>query len=535
MADTSRAKRFNYFGKEGLGGGLNVADNPLIISPAEMTKAENIAITQSLARRKRPGQSAYHTGSYAGTGNYPVIGAGNPIRGILQYWRSLSSTGQIVEDVFLHQNAKVWSIENRTSPAIDRTGALTLSTSAVPNYQVFEGILYFTSTDTADGYNKWNGLALVPGPATAATPPPDGAGKYLGVYRGRMVMAGNPDFPFRVYISAVLDGDLWAGPDTTSFDLDYDGDPEGVTSIFPELDGFLYISTRRSIYQLSCTDAGDVTTYALQRVSHGIGCCANGSVVPVPNDVMFVSDRGAHSLKRLEISNNVHATYLSKDIQPIFTNSLATQLLNQIQGTWDETQNLYLLSCPSSGQTLNDVVLAFNIDYGYWTTWMGIDARSINTVLLNNKQYVIAGKENGKINILDPGITTDEGIGFTAAFKTGKIFPGGDISKNWHFKSITILASCTTVTNVQLNWTIEGHDQTISSGKAFSLGQTGDLLGSTFVLGASRLGIGRFLPQTVTVGATGFNIQLEIVSGGSSDIEFYGFILEVDDADPIYT
>jgi hypothetical protein len=532
VTNTSRSRFFSYFGKEGLAGGLNVADSPLIISPSEMTKAENISIAQTLARRKRPGQEAYHTGSYAGTLSYPVIGPGNPIRGNVQYWRSLSGTGQNVEDVFLHQGTKVWSIENRTSPAIDRTGALSLSLTGIPQYQVFEGQLYFTSSNPADGYNKWNGLDIAPGPAQAATPPPDGPGKYLSTYGGRMLMGGNPDFPYTVYVSAAYDAEDWTSNDTTSFQLDYDGDPEGITAIFPAYQGEVYIATRRSIYRLSCTDPGDINTYFLQKITKGIGCVSARTVVATPNDILWMSDRGVHSLKKLVVSDQTDIQFLSRDIQPIFTRQLANTLLEQAEATWDENENLYILTVPSSGQTTNDVILAYNLNYGYWTTWTGINARSISNVLIQNKQYPMVGKENGKLNILRDDIMTDEGQGFAASFKTGKIFPGGDITKQWHFVSITILASATTTTNVQLNWYVDGVNQTVSSGDAFSLGQGSDLLGSTFILGQSRLGIGRFLPRRVTVGETGYNIQLEVVASGTSDIEFYGFILEVDDGDP---
>lgn len=527
MARTAQTKLYSYFGKEALAGGLNVSDNPLIISPAEMTVAENISIAQSLARRKRPGLENYHLGGYTSTASWPV--AGFPIRGITQYWRYISGTGNAVEDLFLHSQNKVYSIESRTSPAVDRTGAQSLSSSGVPNYQVFEGILYFLNSDPQDGYLKWDARGATPGDIQTATPPPDGPGKYLASFGARMIMAGNANFPFRVYISEALDAEDWTGPGTTSFDLDYDGDPTGVTAIMPTLDGRLYIATRRSIYELTALDIGDVATYQIVRATKGIGCVSQRTVVATANDVLFVSDRGMHSLKKLIVSDQTEITFLSKPVQKIFTDQLAYNLLEQAQASWDETQNLYILSVPSSGQTKNDVLMVYNVNFDVWTTWTGVEARSLAPLLLNSKPYVLAGRENGSIGFLNTTTRTDFGQGFSAKFRTGKLFPGGDITTRKLFKSVTLLASSTNISNVNFSWYVDDDLKTQVGTKTVTLAEDSALLGSTFILGASTLGIGRFLPFTIPINDHGHNIQLEISVTGNSDIEFYGFVLEVKD------
>lgn len=518
---------FSYFGKEGLLGGLNVSDNPLILKPSELTQADNISIAQSLARRKRPGQVDYHTGNFASTASYPAVNT--PIRGITQYWRYVSGTGTAAEDLFLHSGAKVWSIANRTLAADNRTGALTIATSGVPSYQVFEGVLYFCSTNNADGYCKWDGRPGTPGDAAAATDPADGPGKYLGVFRGRMVMAGNSDFPFRVYLSGAYNAEEWV-TGATSFDLDYDGDPEGVTAIFPELDGRLYIATRRSLYELTVTDPNDVSTFFLKRVTRGVGCVGGRMWAPTPNDILFWSDRGLHSLRKVIVSDQTEITFLSRDIQKVLTDSLNVSLLSQGQMVWDETQNLAITSVPSAGQQTNDVLLVYNITFNVWTTWLDVDARALSTVLLSNKQYVLAGREDGNITYLDPNTKTDRGTGFAARFKTGKIFPGGDITSEKRFKTCTILASATTVSAINVTVTIDGIDSTKQATRGVTLAENSTLIGSTFVLGSSTLGIGRFLPYSFSIEETGYNIQLDVSVSGDADMEFYGFIIEVEGA-----
>jgi hypothetical protein len=530
MARTHTSRFYNFYGKDGLNGGLNVSDDVLIIAPQDMAEAENVLIGQTLSRKKRPGLVNYHTSSYASTASWPT--SGSAIRGLIQYWRYASATGAPTEDIFLHSEDKVWQVENRLLPAVNRTGALTLSSTSIPSYQVFEGILYFCSSDTADGYCKWDGLVTTPSDATSAVAPPDGAGKYLGIFNGRMVMAGNPDFPFRVYLSTTLDAENWTGLDATSFDLSYDGDPDGVTAIFPELEGRLFIATRRAIYELTGTT---ISNFSVRRVTRGVGCCAHQSVVATGNDILFASDRGIHSLKKVIVSDQSTITFLSQPIQTLWSDLLNAQRLQYAQAAWDENLNIYIVSVPSSGSTENDVTLCYNLTYGHWTQWEDIDARSLGNVRINQKQYIMTGREDGKLSFLDPSVLSDFGTGYQFLMKSGKFFPDSLMTNQFRFLSVTILAAVRQPSTVSISWSIDTLDGVRTGTRSVQLGSDSALLGTTFILGSSRLGIGRFLPQRVSVGDVGYNFQLEIASTGTSDINFLGWVLEVEDADPVYT
>lgn len=523
MSD-ERSKFFNFFGPEALLGGLNVTDNPLIVGPAEMVEANNIFIAQSLARRKRPGQESYITVTYNEFSD--------PVRGVIQYWRFLSNTGASAEDVFLHNGDAVYNIENRITAPSDKSGAFTFDTSAVPSYQVFEGILYFTSTAPGtDGYKKWNGRVDTPGNVEAATAPADGDPKYLSTFKARMMAAGVVDFPFRLYVSEALDAEDWTG---TSFDIDYDGDPDGINALFGEYQGRFYFATSTSVYELYWPDPSDVATAQISRLTDGIGCVGPRMFIKTPNDILFWSYRGLHSLKKTITSDQTEFNFLSKPIQKLVTKQLNEVNLFRGQSVWDKGNNLMITTVPSAGQSANDVVLSYNVNFNLWTTWSGIDARSLATVLLSKKEYVLCGREDGDISILDEDNTDDFGDGFAANFKTAKIFPGGDIITEKHFMSIILLASSTRVSDVTVEWSIDGRDGTKSGSQVMSLANEQATLGSTFILGQSKLGIGRFLPIRFTVDDYGYNIQLNISCSGDSDIEFYGYILEVEDANAVY-
>jgi hypothetical protein len=521
-------KFYNFVGKDGLSGGLNVTDHPVIVPPSQMVEAKNIAITQTLSRKKRPGKVDYNIEDNLGITT-------SPIRGIIQYQRFSLTSGDALTDIVFHQDAKIWRTPDRTSAAVDITGALVLDPDSYPRYQVFEGVLYFVSSKVADGFNKWDG-ATVPYPvaAVAANPPPDGPGTLLGTWAGRLIMAGVPDFPFRFYISAPLDGDEWVA-NGENFDLTYDGESGGITAIFPETDGLLFIATKRSLYQLSCTDPNDVATFRLERVTRGVGCVGQGTVVATPNDVLFCSARGLHSLRKVIVSDQSEITFLSRDVQKLFTNMLNTQLLSRAQAQWDEKDNIYALTVASVAQSTADVVLAYNITFDLWLAWDGINARSLNYVELNDRNYILAGGEDGKISYLDGDMSTDLNEGFACSFKSGKFFPGADITHEFSYVSVTVLITADKLSDVQIAWTIDSKDGTKEGSVPITLGDSSSLLGSTFVLGVSTLGIGRFIPLRVSVQDVGYNFQLQITASGESSLEFHGWVLEVDDANTNYT
>lgn len=532
------SRYLNFFGQKGLKGGLNVSDNPIIVPPEQMVIANNVAIAQTLARKKRGGLTAYHTGSYAGGAEFPASSvtpsASTAIRGLIQYWRYGSFTGEPSEDLFLHQGSKVWSIPNRTDPATDRTGALTLDSSGIPCYQVFEGILYFANTVTGDGYNKWNGLGVLPGNAETANPPDDGVPKFLRAHIGRMWAAGVGTFPFRLYYSAPLDAEDWSqSSDGGSLDFSYDGDPDGITAIFPPFQGRLFVATRRKIYEITGYSVDD---FVVQPVTQGIGCISHNSVVATPNDVIFASDRGIHSLAKLITSDQSAVTFLSRDIQTLWVNLTNRSLLNRTAAIWEENSNSYIVTLTPAGSTQQTTTLVYNLEFGTWTVWDDLDARSVANILISDQSYLLCGREDGNIAFVDPSKRYDlsNTNGFPLQFKSGKIYPSDQIDTQWRVLSVTVLCSCTHASTFSVGWTMDTIDGQQSDSESVTIGNDTDVLGSTFILGQSRLGFGRFIPKRVTVEKIGYNFQLDIRASGQSNIEFYGWILEVDDADSHY-
>lgn len=525
MASRVLSQKYSFVMQNGFDGGLS-SENAIAIAPNKMVIADNILIGTAPTRRKRGGKEKYHTGSFDQTASYPA--SGEAIRGIIEYWRTASVGGNPISDVFVHQDTKVWSIDNRTTIGVNRTGILGLSAISIPSYQVFNQKLYFCSTITADGYNKWDGNAL--GDAVAATEPLDGPGKYLCAHLGRMVMAGNNDYPFRVYLSSALDPEDWtssAPSNATSFDLDDNGDPEGITGII-SFQNRLYVFTRRSIYEITGTDPA---TAVVQRISDGIGCVSHASIASIPNDVIFCSDRGVHSLRQVASGRQTETTFISRDIQRMWTELINASRFNQVMAAYDETINSYIITVPSAAETTNADCLVYNIEFGTWTMWKDINARSITVGYVNNKKQLLIGQEDGKIAFLNRASRNDFGDSYSARFKTGIIYPGNDLTLEKRFVGITVLASCDSPAIINVEWDIDGKK---NGSRDYRLDSSEDVLGTTFVLGQSILGIGQYTPQTFDIGQHGVGIQLTFTVQSPGDVEFYGFILEVENENPLF-
>lgn len=526
-------RKYTYFGKEGLLGGVNLSDNEFILQPPEMSVADNVFIGQTLGRKKRPGQENYHTSTYASTASWPASSAA--IRGLVQYWRYATNTNESTEDLFLHHDNKVWSIANRTSEAVNRTGSLVLSASARPNYQVFEGVLFFTSSETGDGYNKWDGTLGSLGDAVAATGPADGNGKYISTYKGTMMMGGVNEFPFRLYRSDTLNAEAWSGGNSTSFDIDYDGDPDGITGLMGEFQGKFYFGTRTSIYELS---GNDTNTYAVSRITRGIGIASNSSIVQTPNDIIWASDRGVHSLRKTITSDQTEISFLSRDIQTFFTDDIDGELISRAEGVYDDINNLYLLTFTREGQSTHDWLLVYNINFNVWTIWKDVDARSLAKILIENEPRILAGGESGTIRFFNKNKLVDDNFnqvstsGFSTRIKTARLYPGGDLSTQKRFHYLTLMITSKTTGTISVGYDVDGLEGQISGSKSFNL-SFGQPQWDNVSWDISSWGGQRAIPLTVTVAEVGYSIAIEIVVTGNMDFELLGYMLEVEDVDKV--
>lgn len=532
---TRSTRRIQLSGPDFLAGGLNLTDNPLIVKPEDMVEAVNLLVGSTPSRRKRAGQEYFNTDDSDATANYPKNpknggSASEPILGLYEFWRYDSGTGAPKSTLMVRQGTKIWAIDARTGTADDITGALVLPAGGTVTFQAFEGRVYWTGTGTAgtpEGYNYWDGSS--PAAVAAAATPPDGTPTYILSHGGRMWAWGVPGFPYRLYYSEFFNAEVWStnafgatgtATQAGSLDLDPFGDPVGINGGVSFQDR-LYVFMRRASFEITGSRIND---FFVKTVSRQIGCIGHHTIVPIGNDVLYASERGILRLSSTDKAIQSEYGFVSRPISTLWNKFLNRNLFDQFSAAYDEEENLYLLTVPGTGLQFNNIILAFNAQTSSWCgTWEGHKARILSTYLVSGVNRVLAGREDGILALLGSIERMDLGAVYSARFKTGMIFPGGEIDIEHLWKHVTILTSADGNGTLVLNAYV---DSKLVLSQNISIDAGSDVLGSTFILGESQLGSGVFVPHTAGLKGQGYGLQLEIIFNSDADIQVYGFMID---------
>lgn len=607
-----------FAGREFLRAGLNVTDNPLLVPPSEMVEATNILVGATLARKKRGGQAYFNTDGEDENATYPLNPKNNsgtdggPILGAYEFLRYDSGTGAPKSTLLVRQADKIWAIEERTGVAVDITGSLTLPTTGEICFQTFEGKVYWTSSNTTEGYNKWTGTgnatavtnvaATFSGAITGVTGsvelsadtagtggnsilltgdgakslstlvsdwntanpdnevtldsangadipdaaeamqlagglwklPPDGTPSVIIAHGGRMWGLGVPGFPYRAYYTEFYDAETFAtkpfgttgtAAEAGSLDMDPYGDPQGLVGGI-SFQKRLYLFLRRSIFEISGYTIND---FVVQPFSKKYGAVAHATIVDIGNDVIFTSESGPTRLSSTDTAKEAEARSVTRPIKKLWDKNLNRTKQAQYCAVYDEEESLYLLSCASAGSTTNDIILAYNVDADVWSgSWDGIKARTLANYIIDGRNRVVAGREDGVISVLGDPSRLDLGNQFTARMKTGFLYPGEEIDLQYIWNTATLLASTTGIASLTFNAYV---DSRLIATETIDIRSGEDLLGTSFILGQSILGSGQFTPQTIPLTDQGYGLQLEILFNTEADVEVYGFMVDATPAD----
>lgn len=365
--------------------------------------------------------------------------------------------------------------------------------------------------------------------------PPDGTPGYIVSHLGRMWAFGVVGFPYRLYYSSFYNATEYATADfgasglaaePGSLDLDPFGDPSGINGAV-SFQNRLYVFMQRSQFEIQ---GNTINNFQVNTLNRQIGCIGHHTIVPVGNDVIYASERGILKMSSTDKAIQSEYGFASRPISRLWNESLNRGVPLNYSATYDEQDNLYLLSATSEGNTTNDTILALNVQNMVWSVWDGHKARSLATYVIGGINRVIAGREDGIISVLGEESRLDLGLPFSRApkFKTGFVYPGEEIDLQYIWRHATILASSDGKASITLNAYV---DTKLVSSIPIEIDSGRDLLGSTFVLGQSALGQGVFVPETISLEGQGYGLQLEVVFNTSTDVEIFGFMVECIKAD----
>jgi hypothetical protein len=339
-----------------------------------------------------------------------------------------------------------------------------------------------------------------------------------------------------LHYSTTGDFEEWQGVgDSGALDIVAgDGDPTGVTAIFPPFKGRLIVAKRDRSFQISGFTPEDWT---IEPLSNGIGSESHAAVVAVDmDDVMFWSRRGVHSLKSTANFGDFETGYISQKIKPTFE-KISKSYLSDVQGVYVPELNAVAWTVTEEGNALNNALWLYSITTKEWFRWPDQSAISLCTHQdASGKQRLMWSTSDGEVRRAQNGDYTDvTDLSPTGAILykivSGTIYPDSNPHTIKGFKKLSFLYK--PKGKYQFNVKVWVDNIPVQSdGTTFAAGVTGAKLGSTFILGSSVLGSDAvFAPFTMPIDGYGRGIRFEITNyNEDQQVEIFGYTVEYEPA-----
>jgi len=398
--------------------GINSYGAPNLIDNKEWADLLNIQFDESGIVRKRMGFDTYSSTLTAAQG----LGTLNT--------PTLNQIATIDGTTFKYSTGTSWT----TVSTISFTAAKEVCmTQARNNLYLWNG---------TDGGAKWDGTTLSrPGTMPRA--------KFSIWYNSYQIASGVDTQPHRVYFSRLSDESIFTNatthttlnnatevPGATVFNAPNDaqfidvnpGDGDKVTGL-GVFSNILIIFKERSIYQFSIADNGTLAIPDLLPITKAAGCVSHKSIVPVENDLYFLSREGVRVIgNEANYFNAIRTNILSRPIQPTI-DAMKASSFEQANGVYYD--NEYILTIPDSAGII-DTTIVYNREFKAWSIWDNINSDTFTVFKDANSNYnLLFLPTNGtQVYYFTPGIYSDDGAAINS-YILSKVFDFGnpDITK----------------------------------------------------------------------------------------------------------
>lgn len=503
-------------------GGLDQSSVPGTSKKERLDDCDNIIFTVNGSRKKRWGINTYYR-----TGFTPTIS--KDYRGQTDFWRTVSSVQ--TQKTVAFAGGKLWA-DSANGRFTDKTGSTALTATDQITFDVFVGLLVAGFENAVP--QRWD----MTGTFTdlGGTPP---NASIFRTHRGRMWAAGNKAAPHRLYYSVADDPEDWTlGGGGGSIDIDQgDDDPVGITAIFPSYHNDLYVAKRRSLYRVREAYADDLgsTVFQLEPVVKGIGCVAHNSVTAVPNDIIWCSERGIHSLAATDKYGDVSSSFLSYPLHELYRDTVNFSKAKNMWGVYSPESNSYKLAYTRRGKSSNTEMLCYNIELGEWYRYQDIDCAGLSQYVdSRSKTRIAIGQEALNIGLFDRDIVTDYGVSFDSYFTTPIIYPLGPPDITCNFKNLWLFFKPQDAGNIVVTYKVDG--KTTQTSTVDQTGTGSATIGSATIGTDIIGGSGEIKKVRVPLQGEGSGIQFTFSQTPSSsstgeDCDIYGYTIEGEFAD----
>jgi hypothetical protein len=365
----------------------------------------------------------------------------------------------------------------------------------------------------------------------------------------------------RLYYSTTGDETVWGGTgDSGALDIGVnDGDPDGITAIFPTFQGVLFVAKRTKLYKVVGVNPED---FQVVKVSDGVGCVAHNSIAAIDQtDIIYASDRGLHSLATTNSYGDFEGQFISFDIQRSYLNDIIDKqymsaaylpTLNCYAIVVTDTNNIDTTSSGTSALTYiipvnisaknnscrarNTAIYLFHIPTKSWLRWPNLSAQCIFAATDSDKPRFYLGSHRPRLskgmnnNRYDLSVTGAQVV-IQRVIKSGKILVDGSPYTYKKYNKFSLLYTPKGVHNILVDIQVDSIQSYSANNENvfnFSGSGSGPLLGSTFTLGQSVLG-GTINTEVNTLSMVGFGKTLQITITDqdlSEEDEIQGFLIE---------
>ena len=327
-----------------------------------------------------------------------------------------------------------------------------------------DALVDFTSYDSFDIFTDgvdvrtWNGTTEA---ALAGSPPNY---PYIETFMNSVWLIDNATA--LVQFSDQEDPETWTG--TQIIEVEKGSGPNtGAKALFDRL----VIFKENSIHHIV---GFDITSFDRIRVSQGLGCVSNYSIVSLqssPNpqwNGLYWVDRGGiyfspdGGFTNIRISDPIQTTFDSFD-QSALNVSIAENV---------RSADCIFFSFRASGSSVNDRVMAWNYRFGVWCPiFTAMNLRAMGEVAVSNQYLSYGGESNSasgrNVFQLDNG-TNDDGSAISFKAKTKKFFFGGRFEQKKTLRKIVSVHDIVASTDITVNMT-KDFDSSSDGGNTLSM------------------------------------------------------------------
>jgi hypothetical protein len=462
-------------------------------------------------------------------GNTPInslaIASTPEILGMYDYW--FEASGSFTQKfVAVTDNGKVYK-EDMDGTFDDITGGATIANDAIPVFcQAHETLLiFFHNIATPPVPLKWTGS----GDVATYTNAPNGRGAVF--HNGRVWIWGTLAFPSRIYYSASNNIEDFSGLDAGALDLDI-GDGDRIIGAASYKDALIVFKgpNKGKIYVIHGTAPTGGDAYRKNILVRDIALQSHNSIVPVGDDLWFMSDQAIHSLQATEAYGNFKGAFLTRHLRKFFREDVNRTRLNQVWGVNYALKDSVLWVMPGAGQTAN--TLTFGLSYADLQdkgglkpfTWTRSGQSAALRVHPTTKAREVVFGSTGGYALREDTLGVGRSLATTAAYNlraltnhivVGEIDSVGKAAPYIPANLYRMALRSDSVGSYNVNINLR-RSEAGGTSYAFSQGAAGFILG-TSVLGTDMLGGGK--TRTVTKDVMGETriMQLDITQGGFNE------------------